>query len=207
MAKRRNPDLHGAIEHRSRVALLLVDVINAMSFPGSERLVRHARPAAARIARLRERARAARVPVIYANDNFGRWRSDFRATIANAQGEGMPGREIAMELAPDEHDYFVLKPKHSAFYGTSLDLLLAYLGTERIILAGFAGDICVQFTAQDAFLRDLEVVVPSDAIASETARGNAAALAFMRDRLGARTPTTARVALREPRRQRDRGAG
>jgi nicotinamidase-related amidase len=184
------------VDHRSRVVLLLVDVINAMDFPGSERLVRSARRAAVHIARLRERAHAARVAVIYANDNFGRWRSDFRATVSNAQAEGMPGREIALRLAPGEHDYFVLKPKHSAFYGSALDLLLMYLGTERIVLAGFAGDICVQFTAQDAFLRDFELVVPRDAIASETARGNRDALAFMRDRLGAQTPESARVDFR-----------
>lgn len=196
MAKRRNPDLHGAVVHRSRVALLLVDVINAMDFPGSERLVRHATPVATIIARLRERARAARVPVIYANDNFGRWRSDFRATIVHAQRAEAPGREIAKLLAPDELDYFLLKPKHSAFYASSLDLLLTYLGTERLVLAGFAGDICVQFTAQDAFLRDFELVVPSDAIASEDARSNRAALDFMRDRLGARAPASSRVDFR-----------
>lgn len=190
---RRNSDLHGAIRHRSRVALLLVDVINAMDFPGSERLVRHATPAAPKIARLRERAHAARAPVIYANDNFGVWRSDFRATIVNAQRPEMPGRAIAELLEPDERDYFVLKPKHSAFYGTSLDLLLRYLGTQRLVLVGFAGDICVRFTAQDAFLRDLELIVPRDAVASEQARGNAAALAYMRDQLAARTPPAARI--------------
>jgi nicotinamidase-related amidase len=196
MAKRRNPDLHGSVPDRSPVALLLVDVINAMSFPAGPRLARHATPAAHRIARLRERARAANVPVIYANDNFGQWRSDFRATVRNAQQPEMPGRDIAKLLEPDEQDYFVLKPKHSAFYGTSLDLLLRYLETERLVIVGFAGDICVQFTAQDAFLRDHEVIVPRDAIASEDPRSNTAALAFMRERLAARTPPSARIDFR-----------
>ncbi|HUQ03358.1 MAG TPA: isochorismatase family cysteine hydrolase [Kofleriaceae bacterium] len=196
MSKRRNPDLHGAVSHRSPVVLLLVDVINAMAYPGSERLVRHAMPAAQEIARLRARAHAARVPVVYANDNFGRWRSDFSATVRHAQDTRSPGHEIATLLQPDEQDYFVLKPKHSAFFGTSLDLLITYLGARRIVLAGFAGDICIRFTAQDAFLRDHELIVPRDAVASEDVRSNSAALAFMRERLKARTPPAARVSFR-----------
>ncbi|HEV7559559.1 MAG TPA: isochorismatase family cysteine hydrolase [Kofleriaceae bacterium] len=202
MAKRRNPHLHGAILHRSRVVLLLVDVINAMDFPTGDKLARHALPAAARIARLRERAHIARVPVIYANDNFGRWRSDFRATIMNAQRPEMPGSEIAKLLEPNEHDYFVLKPKHSAFYGTSLDLLLSYFDAECVVVAGFAGDICVRFTAQDAFLRDFSVVVPADAIASEEAASNTAALQFMRERLSVRTPPSRRIDFRALARRR-----
>jgi nicotinamidase-related amidase len=196
VAKSRNPDLHGAVAHRSRVALILIDVINAMDFPEGKRLAKHALPAARRISKVTARARAAGVPVIYANDNFGRWRSDFRATIEHARRPRMPGREIAQLLAPDDEDYFVLKPKHSAFFGTSLDLLLSYLGSERLVLAGFAGDICVQFTAQDAFLRDHEIVVVSDATASEDPRSNTAALALMRARFGARTPSSGRLDFR-----------
>jgi len=194
--KRTNRDLHGAVPEHSRVVLLLVDVINAMDFPTGRTLAKHAAPAARRIAALQTRAREAHVPIVYANDNFGQWRSDFRAIAANAQQPGMPGCKIATLLAPDEHDYFVLKPKHSAFYGTALELLLTYFGAERIVLAGFAGDICVQFTAQDAFLRDYELIVPRDTSASESPASNAAALAFMRARFGAKTPMSARVNFR-----------
>jgi nicotinamidase-related amidase len=158
--------------------------------------VKHATPAAARIARLKVRARAANVPTIYANDNYGRWRSDFRATIDQARTKGMPGQAVSALLAPDDDDYFVLKPKHSAFYGSSLDLLLTYLGTECLVLAGFAGDICVRFTAQDAFLRDYESVIPSDAIASEDPRSNADAIEYMHAQLGAKTPPAARIDFR-----------
>jgi nicotinamidase-related amidase len=186
-------DLHGAVPQRSRVALVLIDVINAMDFPEGPLLAKHALPAANRIVHLKKRAKKARVPVIYANDNFGRWRSDFRATVDNARTPGMPGAEIANLLVPDDDDYFVLKPKHSAFYGSTLDLLLHYLGSEVLVLAGFAGDICVLFTAQDAFLRDLGVVVAKDATASENVRKNDAALAFMRERLRADVRTSARI--------------
>lgn len=123
----------------------------------------------------------------------GQWRSDFRATLDNALAPGMPGRDIAKLLAPEPDDYFVLKPKHSAFYGSALELLLSYLGAELIVIAGFAGDICVRFTAQDAFLRDIEIVVASDAVASERAKSNRSALEFMRTQLHASLQRTSAI--------------
>lgn len=175
--------------------LLLIDVINGMDFPEGEKLARHARPAAARIAALKQRAKAARVPVIYANDNYGQWRSDFRTILDNAIAPDMPGCEISQQLAPDDDDYFVLKPKYSAFYGSSLELLLSYLGAECLVLAGFASNMCVQFTAQDAFLRDFEIVIAKDGVAAETAVANRKALAHCETQLGARVLPVARIEL------------
>jgi nicotinamidase-related amidase len=57
--------------------LLLIDVINDLDFPGSLALVRQAEPMATRLARLKRRAVHAGIPVVYVNDNFGQWRSDF----------------------------------------------------------------------------------------------------------------------------------
>lgn len=164
-----------------------------MDFPEGKALARHGKPAAKRIAALKRRAKAARLPVIYANDNYGQWQSDFRATLEKAIAPGMPGRDISLLLAPEGDDYFVLKPKHSAFFGTPLEMLLEYLGVERIVLAGFAGDICVLSTAHDAFLRDIEIVVASDCTASETTAANREALAYMRTHLKATVRPSARV--------------
>jgi nicotinamidase-related amidase len=175
---------------------VLVDVINAMDFPEGKALARHAKPAAKRIAALKKRAKAAHAPVIYANDNYGQWQSDFRMTLEKAIAPDMPGREISLLLAPEQDDYFVLKPKHSAFFGTPLEMLLEYLGSERIVLAGFAGDICVRFTAHDAFLRDLEIIVPSDCVASETAAANREALSYLRTHLKCSVVPSARVSFR-----------
>lgn len=196
-----NQDLHGSAPSSSRVALVLIDVINAMDFPTGRQLAKHALPAAKRIATLKRRAKAANVPTIYANDNYGRWRSDFRATLENASAPDKPGHEVSLMLAPDEDDYFVLKPKHSAFYGSSLELLLEYVGSETLVLAGFAGDRCVRFTAQDAFLRDYSVIVASDCIASEQPRANRDALAYIRTYLGIDTRPAARIDFRALRRK------
>jgi nicotinamidase-related amidase len=172
----RNPDLHGNVPESSPVALLLIDVINDMDFEGAEALVRQAVPMAHRIAALKKRARAAKIPAIYINDNFGRWQSDFRKLVDHVLDDGVPGEEVARILEPAEDDYFVLKPKHSAFFETTLDTLLAYLGAKTLILTGVAGNICILFSANDAYMRDYRVVVPSDCVASNTADENCNAL-------------------------------
>lgn len=164
----------------SGTALLLIDVINDLAFDGSDALVAQAEPMALRLAALKRRASAAGVPTIYINDNFGKWRSDFRATVAYCLKTSVPGHKVARILKPDARDYFVLKPKQSAFYGTTLDTLLRELGTTRVILTGVAGDNCVLFSANDAYMRDLKLHIPSDCIASNTEAENQYALQLMK---------------------------
>jgi nicotinamidase-related amidase len=164
---------------RGRIALLLVDVINDMVFDGSDALVRHAEPMAIRLRALKQRARAAGLPTIYINDNFGRWRSDFRALVDHCLNDNVPGRNVARTLRPDPDDYFVLKPKQSAFYGTTLETLLGSLGIRGVILTGIAGNNCILFSANDAYMRDLLLWVPCDCVVSNTTEENDYALAQM----------------------------
>jgi nicotinamidase-related amidase len=172
-------DLHGSAPDECRVAMLIIDMINAFDFEGADAMLPRALAAARAIASLKRRARRAQVPVIYVNDNFGRWRSDFRSTLAHCLHEGVRGKPIAELLKPEEDDYFVLKPKHSGFQFTTLDVLLAHLGAETLILTGVAGNFCVLFTAHDAYMRDFHLVVPSDCVASQTEADDAYALAHM----------------------------
>ena len=181
----RNADLHGNAPDRSPFALLLIDVINDLEFPDGERLLRFALPAAKNIAALKGRARTHGVPAIYVNDNFGRWRSDFRKQVQHCLEDGVRGKPLAELLTPEDDDYFILKPKHSGFFSTSLDLLLDYLGAETLIVTGFAGNLCVLYTANDAYMRDFHLVIPSDGIASETDEANGYALKQMRRHLKA----------------------
>ena len=163
----------------ARVALLLIDWINDLEFEGGDQILPQAMAAAKATAALRRRAKQAGVPVIYCNDNFGRWRSDFRATLDHVLKDGVRGQPLAELLAPDEHDYFVLKPKHSGFHSTSLDVLLDYLGVRTLVLTGIAGNFCVLFTAQDAYMRDFKLLVPPDCTASEDEADNRHALEHM----------------------------
>lgn len=174
-----NADLHGSAPDKSAIALLLIDLINDFDFPEAQQLLEFARPMAQRIADLASRARSAGVPVIYVNDNFGLWRSDFRATVEHCLRPDAAGREIVQLLRPHPTDYFVLKPKHSGFFSTTLDTLLEYLGAESLILTGVATNICVLFTANDAYMRDLKLHVPADCVASNTSEINDYALQQM----------------------------
>jgi nicotinamidase-related amidase len=165
----------------SRRVLLLVDFINALDFPGSEQLAPHALAAARASAALKADLGAQGVPAIYANDNFGVWQSDFRSLVAQCQGlPGAPG-EIARLLAPQADDITVLKPRHSAFYASPLELLLSQMEARELVVCGLATDMCVQLTAADAFLREFRTWVPADCSAAETEAAHTTALRYMAD--------------------------
>jgi nicotinamidase-related amidase len=176
---KKNADLHGNAPDKSAVAVLLIDVINDFDFPEGEDLLQHALPMAHRISDLKARAKRAGVPVIYVNDNFGRWRSDFNAQVEHCLTNEVLGKPVVEQLRPSEDDYFVLKPKHSGFFSTTLDTLLEYLEVKTLILTGLTGNICVLFTANDAYMRDFQLIVPGDCVASNTSDDNRYALRQM----------------------------
>jgi nicotinamidase-related amidase len=190
-----NRNLHGNAPDKSDLALLLIDVINDLEFPEGDQLLRYALPMARAIAALKQRARQAGVPVIYVNDNFGRWRSDFRAQVEHCLEDDVRGEPIVGLLRPEEDDYFVLKPKHSGFFSTTLDVLLRYLEVKTVILTGMAANICVLFTANDAYMRDLHLVIPGDCVASNSEPENAYALEQMRTVLKADISPSASVSF------------
>jgi nicotinamidase-related amidase len=121
------------------------------------------------------------------NDNFGKWRSDFRALLKHCLRDDIRGRPLAELLTPTEEDYFVLKPMHSAFHSTTLDVLLAHLGARTLILTGVAGNNCVLFTAHDAYMRGFRILAPRDCIASQTETDDRYARVHMSNVLKART--------------------
>src|SRR5919204_2956335 len=161
-----SPDPHGNAPDEARVALLIIDMINAFDFEGAEAILPRAAAAAKSIRTLKTRAKQAQVPAVYVNDNFGRWRSDFRKLLQHVMQPGCRGRAIAELLTPEDDDYFVLKPKQSGFQFSALDLLLEHLGARTLILTGVPGNFCVLFTAHDAYMRDYRLVVPQDCVAS-----------------------------------------
>ena len=169
----------------AHTCLLIIDMINEFSFEDADKMFPAILATAERIAELKRRVKTAGLPVIYVNDNFGQWRSDFRKLVARCLEEPCRGKEITKQLHPDEDDYFVLKPKHSAFYATPLEVLLGVLNTRRLILTGIAGNSCILYTAADAYMRDFELVVPSDGVLSNTSQKNAEALEHMETMLKA----------------------
>jgi nicotinamidase-related amidase len=187
----KNDDLHGNVPDNAAVALLLIDVINDLDYEEGDQLLKYALPMAEKIAALKKRAKQAGIPAIYVNDNFGKWQSDFNKLLKHSLEEDVRGKPLVQLLQPEEDDYFVLKPKHSGFFSTTLDTLLEYLQARTLVLTGLAGNICVLFTANDAYMRDFNLVVPSDCVASNRAEENTYALGLMKSVLKADTrPST-----------------
>ena len=193
--KTTNGDLHGNVPDRFPVALLIIDMINDLEFPDGERFLKPSLKAAKRIAALKKRAQALQIPVIYVNDNFGRWRSDFTEVVEHCLTHGVRGQPLAELLQPESDDYFVLKPKHSAFFATTLDTLLKYLQVEHLILTGISADICILFSAKDAYMRDLGLSIPADCVASDYTAHTKMALTYMERVLGADTTPSEKLDL------------
>ena len=187
-------DLHGSAPDKSDTALLLIDVVNDFDFPEGEQLLKLALPVGKNIADLKKRTKAEGIPAVYVNDNFGRWRSDFKKTVAHCREAR--GKQFVELLLPDEDDYFVLKPKHSGFYSTTLALLLEHLEAKNLILTGIAGNNCVLFTANDAYMHDFKLFVPSDCVVSNTEEENLHALKQMQTVLKAGTTPGAELDLK-----------
>ncbi|HEY0379345.1 MAG TPA: isochorismatase family cysteine hydrolase [Pyrinomonadaceae bacterium] len=198
----KNEDLHGNVPDKAEAVLLLIDVINDLEFESGEELLKHALPMAEKIAALKRRARQAEIPTIYVNDNFGKWQSDFNKILKHCLEEDVRGRAVAELLKPDEDDYFVLKPKHSGFFSTTLDTLLEYLRAKTLILTGVAANICVLFTANDAYMRDFNLVIPRDCVASNTEEENEHALTLMEQVLKADTTPSEELDLEALKRER-----
>ena len=184
-------DMNGSAPDASAVAMLIIDMISDFDFEGGEALASKAEALADRLAESKRRARAAGVPVIYVNDNHGRWRSDFRQQVEHVL-DGTRGRSIAERLKPAADDYFVLKPKHSGFYYTPLALLLGYLQARTLVVTGVRTESCVLFTANDAYMLEFDLVVPPDgAVTFEDADHDAALRLIERDMKATLTPVEA----------------
>jgi nicotinamidase-related amidase len=197
----------GAGRARAARALLIIDVINDFAFEEGAATLAAAIPMTGRIRQLKRAARRAGIPTVYVNDNFGRWRSDFRSLVDRCLRRGARGRAVVRSLRPDVEDYFILKPKHSAFFSTPLELLLKHLGTRTLILTGLLADSCILFTAQDAHLRGYDIIVPSDGIAARKPEDHRRALAQLERSMDADVrPTAALLAALAPRRRVSRRA-
>jgi nicotinamidase-related amidase len=181
----------------SRAALLIIDMINDMEFEEGKELLPPATAAARSIHALGRAARKAGVPVVYVNDNYGQWHSERSLIVEHCSREGALGREVVKSLKPQDEDYFVMKPQFSGFYSTNLPALLPRLGAQRLILTGVSADICVLFTAADAHMREYDLWVPSDCVASFDPQRTRWALEIMKNSMKAEVRDSEELPLTE----------
>jgi nicotinamidase-related amidase len=186
-------DLHGAVPDQADTVLLILDMFSDFEFEGGAQLCRAAMPVARRIRALKREAARHGVPTIYVNDHGGRWRADFPALLRHCTSPGRRGAPIVRLLRPGPRDYRILKPKHSAFFATGLGALLEYLGVKTLVLTGTTSHQCVLFTANDAYVRDLRLVIPRDCVAARSSGDTRFALRYFRSVLGADTASSNRL--------------
>lgn len=149
----------------SGAALLVIDLVSLMDFETAPDVAASTLAAARKISQLRRLCHERGWPVIFANDNFSRWQADFPDLVAMARARGGTAAAIVDLLPPLPQDYFVLKPKHSAFLASPLPVLLAKLQARRLLLTGLALESCVLATALDANAREFSVGIVRDAVA------------------------------------------
>jgi nicotinamidase-related amidase len=165
-------------------ALLVVDVINDFTHEDGQRLLESFRERLPAMTTAIAAARAAGVPVVYVNDDHGRWDSDAPGLVRSVTHSGRAD-EVVRELAPEPGTYFLLKHRYSAFDHTALDLLLEQLDVERLVLVGAATEGCVVQTAIDAREQGLKATILADACATTDAELEEVALHYAERVVGA----------------------
>lgn len=145
----------------SRSAVLVVDVLG-----GSNEVLPVLADMVANSVAIVKAARAAGVPVIFADD----------AHVPGLDRElelwgdhGIAGTEDAKPAATfevDEGDYVIPKRRYDAFFQTDLDLTLRELGVDTLIVVGADTNICVLQTLAGAYFRAYKTIVAADATAT-----------------------------------------
>lgn len=162
---------------KSATALLIIDMINDFDFDMGKLLAEKTKKIVPNLLRLKEHARKMKWPIIYINDHYDTWQADLSTILSACKNE--KSEEIINQIAPDGNDYFLIKPKHSAFYGTALETLLNKLCAEKLVLTGIAGNFCVLFTANDAYMREYQLIIPQDCMVSNNDEDNEYTLRVM----------------------------
>jgi nicotinamidase-related amidase len=157
------------------IALLIIDVLTTFQFPDGDAILQGALRIRDALVKLKARARQAGIPVLYVNDNFGDWRSEKEVLMGRCLEA--KGSQFVRPLLPDSEDYFVLKPMHSAFYMTPLEVLLQHLQVETLILTGLTSNSCITVTAHDANMRGFDIYIPPDCSCARNPEEHTQALA------------------------------
>ncbi|WP_018933885.1 isochorismatase family cysteine hydrolase [Gracilibacillus lacisalsi] len=169
----------------NKTAVLFIDLINDFTFHEGDLLLNNTRKILPNIKRLKQYAKERNYPIIYINDHYDTWETDFKQiaqTCLSSRNE-----DIIEQGMPNKEDYFIMKPQMSGFFRTPLRSLLEQLEISHLIIAGIAGNICVLFTANDAHMRGYTLHVPENCVASNTERHNQEAIKLMAEVFNAET--------------------
>ena len=175
-------------------ALVVIDMLTTYDFPDAEKLVPSAADVVPNISSLIARAQDEDVPIIYVNDNYGDWNSSIQELWDNAIDGKHP--ELVEPIKPPDDVSFVIKARHTVFYGTPLEHLLKSEEIGRLVLTGQVTEQCILYSALDAYVREIEVAVPADAVAHIHENLGSAALDMMERNMDADVSPAEEIALR-----------
>jgi nicotinamidase-related amidase len=144
-------------------AVIVIDMLNRYEHEDAEPLLDSVRDMIGDLSGLLADAREREIPVVYVNDNYQDWTAGRRELVANALEGAAP--DLIRPIVPPDDAPFVVKARHSVFYGTQLEYMLRHLGVERLVLTGQVTEQCVLYSALDGYVRHFEVVVVPDAVA------------------------------------------
>jgi nicotinamidase-related amidase len=147
----------------SKSALVVTDMLNPYDFEDADELARNAERVIEPISSLIERAAADGVEIVYVNDNYGDWDSSREQVIEKSLAGRRP--DLVEPLLPPEGADFVLKARHTIFFGTPLEYLLWQREIEDLVLVGQVTEQCILYSALDAYVRHYQVTVPRDCVA------------------------------------------
>jgi nicotinamidase-related amidase len=160
-----------------RDVLVVVDVINTFAHDDGGALLGSFRSRLGGIEEALTEARASDTPIVFVNDMLGRWDGDAPGLVRWAIETGN-GADVVAALAPAPQENFLFKARYSGFDHTALDLLLAELECERILLCGAATEGCVLQTGIDAREHGLKVTILARACATTDDELERVALAY-----------------------------
>jgi nicotinamidase-related amidase len=175
-------------------ALVVIDMLNTYDFEDADKLVPSAREVVPKIADLVARANEEGVRVIYVNDNYGDWNSSAEELMRHAMDGEHP--ELVEPLKPPEEAAFIIKARHTIFFGTPLEHLLAAEEIDRLVMVGQVTEQCILYSALDAHVRHIDVAVPADAVACIDPGWAQASLEMMESNMGADVTPSADCLLR-----------
>ena len=181
-----------------KYALVMIDMQRGFIDPASPICIPDAAATVPACAEALTLCRDNGVPVVFATRHYRADGSDVeKCRRAVWERGGKPLSETCDERISDAFpaefttaatDYFIVKPRFSAFFHTELDLILRRLGIDTVILAGTTTPNCIRTSCYDALSLDYDVVVLSDctsSVNSEVQRANLADMA----RIGAEIKT------------------
>lgn len=169
---------------RKRKVLLVIDLLNDFILDkGKLSCGKSAQMIVPNIKKEIEKARKENIPVIYICDNHHPDDPEFKVYPPHCIS-GTYGAEVVKELKPTKKDFIVKKRRYSGFFMTDLGLTIRDLRAEELILTGVCTNICVLYTASDARMRNYEVTILKDCVASFDEESHKFALKEMEKTLG-----------------------